>query len=97
MVYKGLNQELTPFLNNLFSRMMVINSKIIRLGVHGSIYVPRTRLKLSKGNIQYRGPTYYNQVPSDIREAKNDKHLQNTFKEEQCFQPANINVTDPAM
>ena len=85
MVYKGLNQESTPFLNNLFSHTLDVNSKVTRLGVQGGIYVPNTRLKLTEGNIRTRGPMYYNRVPSDIWEAKTRNTLKKHLKKSNVF------------
>ena len=68
IVYKGLNQEATLFLNNLFTRNMDRNSKPTRSAIQGSVYIPKARLKLTEGNIRTRRPKYYNQVSMSIRQ-----------------------------
>ena len=55
IVYKGLNQESTLHLNNMFTITVLINVKNTRSAIQGTVYIPEMKLKVADGNIQVRG------------------------------------------
>ncbi len=80
VVYQGLNQESTPYINKLFTRTSSTSQKVTRSTIQGAVFIPCTKLNISWSNIRVHGPRYYNDVPVDIREAKTLKSFKNRLK-----------------
>ena len=57
LVYLGLNQESTPFINNLFSKVSEVHDIQTRSSLMSDVYVPRSKPECCKGNIRICGPT----------------------------------------
>ena len=53
IVYLGLNQLSTPFVNSLFSRSENKTEIVLRSEIKGDVIVPPARLKVTQGNIRY--------------------------------------------
>ncbi len=70
IVYQGLNQTSTLFINNMFTRVIANTGLQTRTAIKGDILVPNHKVKVSKGNIRIRGPVHYNKIPLEVREAK---------------------------
>ncbi len=77
MVYLGLNQESTAFINNLFSKVSEVHEIPTRSSLMKDVYVPRSKLECCKGNIKIRGPNYYNKLPESVRQSKTVKEFKN--------------------
>ena len=80
MVYLGLNQLSTPFVNTLFSKVENIGGWVLRSEIKGEVIVPNTKLNIARGNIRYRGPVNYNIVGTEIRNAKTFKTFKRRLK-----------------
>ncbi len=89
IVYQGLNQSSTPYINNMFTRTMEATNLVTRSSIRGDVFIPKTRLKISMGNIKSRGPKYYNEVPLDIREAKSTMSFKRKLKRMRIFEAGN--------
>ena len=61
LVYQGLNQLSTPFINDL-STMVCNEGRVTRSEIKGNVVIPWFRLETPKGNITVRGPPYYNVI-----------------------------------
>ena len=85
MVYLGLNQLSTPFVNSLFSKAENTGGMTLRSEIKGDVIVPVTKLSLTKGNIRHRGAVYYNKVGLDIRTAKTFKTFKRRLKKSTIF------------
>ena len=86
IVYQGLNQISTPFINNMFTRVMENMGVNTRSAIKGDVHVRKCNLKISKGNIRVRGPIGYNIIPLDIREAKSVTSFRNRLKRVRIFE-----------
>ena len=84
IVYLGLNQLSTPFVNSLFSKTENKNGRVLRSEIKGDV-VKTPKLKIAQGNIRYRGPVYYNKVGVDIRNAKRFKNFKRRLKMSDTF------------
>ena len=85
IVYQGINQESTPFINNLFTKSHSGGNRILRSDINDDISVPHTNLHVCRGNIRYRGPVIYNQIDNDIRGAKSHKSFKSRLKKGNTF------------
>ena len=88
VVYQGLNQESTPFINNMFTRTIDNTGKQTRSAIQGNIHIPTRKLKTTKGNIKVGGPVHYNKIPVGIREAKTVTSFGNRLKRARIFEYA---------
>ena len=86
LVYQGLNQISTPFINNLFTRKMANTGLQTRSAIKGDIHVPYRKLKVTQGTIRVRGPETYNLISTDIREAKTVTSFQSRLKRARIFE-----------
>ncbi len=84
-VYLGVNQESTPFINCLFSKVQNDTGRILRSEINEDLVIPKTRLKVSKGNVRYRGPVVYNQIDRSIRNAQTFKNFKKRLKANNVF------------
>ena len=71
IVYLGLNQQSTSFINEMFSELSDFHSETTRSSLMEEVYVPRCKLECCKGNIKIRGPMCYNKLPEHVPHAKN--------------------------
>ncbi len=85
IVYQGINQESSPFINNLFTKCHTGGNHILCSEINDDISVPRTKLQVSRGNIRYRGPVVYNQIDNDIRGAKSHRTFKIRLKKANVF------------
>ena len=69
IVYQGINQESTEFINDLFKKSHNQGLRVLRSEINEDISVPRISKEICRGNIRYRGPVVYNKVSTDIRSA----------------------------
>ena len=53
---------------------------VTRSHIDRQIKTPKVKLEVTKGNVKYRGPKYYNQMPYDIHDAKTNKAFKNRLK-----------------
>ncbi len=86
VVYQGLNQISTPYINNMFTRTMEATNRPTRSAIKGDVCIPNTRLKVTMGNIRSRGPKHYNGVPLEIREAKTVASFRGKLKRARIFE-----------
>ena len=82
----GLNQVSTAYVNNMFTKVADTTKITTRSSIKGDVQIPRTKLKLSKGNIKIRGPEYYNKIPLAVREAKSVTSFRNRLKRKRTFE-----------
>ena len=66
-VNKGLHDKLSKGVNNMFKYNRDNNNVGTRSSSNGSVQVPRSKLKLSDGNLAVRGGNYYNVLPLSLR------------------------------
>ena len=86
IVYLGLNQANTEFVNNLFSMVQHNNTgRVLRSELQKEVKVPRTRLNVCRGNIRYRGPMLYKQLDGEIYTAKSYKTFTKRPKQNGAF------------
>ena len=69
----------------MFTRRIDTCDKVTRSAIQGSIYVPKTKLKICEGNIRVRGPNYYNTITMEIREAKTEKSFKDKLNKANTF------------
>ena len=67
LVYSGLNQVSSKFVNNAFTKVSSSHNMSTRASADDKLVVPTHRLECCRGNILTRGAIYYNEVPSHIR------------------------------
>ena len=60
MVYLGINQKSTAFVNNLFNVVSDVHDKETRASTMNQMSLPRCHLEVCKGNLKIRGPAYHN-------------------------------------
>ena len=80
IVYQSLNQNSTPFVNGMFSKVTTKGKMITRSMVRGDSSIPFSGLELTRGNISIRGPSYYNKIPLVVRELPTYKQFKHNFK-----------------
>ncbi len=85
LVYQGVNQESTPFINQLFSKVRYDNGRLLRSELNENLYIPKVRLETCKGNIRYKGPLLYNGIDRGIRHSKTLKNFKKRLKREHVF------------
>ena len=85
IVYLGLNQLSTPFVNSLFTKVESNNSRVLRSEIRGDVLIPFVKLETVRGNTRYRGPRYYNKVGPEIRSAKTFKTFKRRLKKSNIF------------
>ena len=73
LVHRGLNQNSTAYINDLFNLASSRGGRILRSEIRGDVEIPRYRLEIRKGNVAYRGPKYYNNIPKEAREIESNK------------------------
>ena len=88
VVYQGLNCETSPYINEMSTRRYDKTGKATRSAIEGNVHIPHTKLQLSKGNIRICGPTYYNQIPVNIRESKSKNVFKRNLKQHEVFNNA---------
>ena len=81
LVYQGLNRVSTPFINDLLQLTKNTGNKTTRFSVKRTLEAPRVCLETCKKNITYRGPSYYNRVSFDVRDAPNHKVVKHRLKQ----------------
>ncbi len=86
IVYLGLNQESTPFINDLFTKVENRTIVTLRSEIPEKLVVPNYRLNICRGNIKYRGPVTYNQIEGHIRTSKTFRNFKKRLKLENVFQ-----------
>ncbi len=77
IVYQGINGLSTNFVNNAFTMENEIHDVTTRSSKRDCLYVPKTRLECSQGNIRVRGALAYNKLPTDLRQIA-------SFEESKC-------------
>ena len=87
LAYLGVNQESTPFVNKLFSKVQYDTGRVLRSEINEDLVVPKTRLKVCRNNVRYRGPVIYNQIDRGIRNAKTLKNFKKRLKQNNVFNP----------
>ena len=83
MVYLGLANKSTSYVNQLFTRISDVHNRNTRSSAQNLLTVPRTRLECSKGNMKVRGPVYFNKLPEDIRQAGTVECFKNKLKRQE--------------
>ena len=79
-VYQGLNQNSTPFINNLFEKLVDTRGRVTRSVIRDELIVPHCKLETCKKNIRVRGPVLYNTIPMEIREQATCKRFKHNLK-----------------
>ena len=79
-VYQGLNQNSTPFMNNLFEKLSTTRGRITRSVIKDELNVPYCKLEVCKKNIRVRGPLLYNKIPMEIRELLTSRIFKQNLK-----------------
>ena len=67
LLHRGLNEISTSYINNMFNLVSNRGGMVRRLEIRGDVETPRYRLEVTKGNVAYRGPKYYNNLDRDSR------------------------------
>ena len=67
IVHKGLNEESSPYVNNMFNLRGNASGVTTRSETRGDILIKKTRLEMSTGNIVIRGAKYFNEIPPEAR------------------------------
>ena len=81
-VYKGVNTLLSRGVNHMFEHQVPRVTNNTSSIEHLQLKVPRSRLKLGKGNVRVRGPEYYNSISLDTKKAPTYKSFKNRIKKE---------------
>ena len=68
-VYKGVNAQSTPTVNELFATMSEEGSRTTRATARGDLVIPHSRLEIHRKSLKSRGPQYFNQLPMQTRQA----------------------------
>ncbi len=68
-VYKGLNNQSSKNVNNLFISMNEAHNRDTRASRGATVRPPAVSKLISKGNIAYRGSVYFNDLPASVRTA----------------------------
>ena len=55
----------------MFTKVSEMHSRNTRNSANNMLFVPNTPMELSKGNVKYRGATYFNYLPYEVKEAPN--------------------------
>ncbi len=85
IVYSGLNDISTPFVNNAFSRVSDNSERVTRSSIRNDMYIPKYKLEITGGNIKVRGSRYYNMLPESAREKPTLKSFKNELKRNPPF------------
>ncbi len=85
LVYLGMNQQSTPFVNNLFRHVTCNTPRETRSMINRELYIPRVKLKCCEQNIRHRGPVYYNKIPLNIRDSETHKSFRRKLKRSRCL------------
>ena len=85
IVYSGLNELSTPFINNAFSRVSENSERVTRSSIRNELYIHKYRLDVMGGNIKVRGSKYYNKLPMSTREKATLKQFKNEMKRTKPF------------
>ncbi len=67
IIHKALNEESTPYVNNMFNVMGNETGISTRSEIRGDIRIKKTRLGVTTGNIAIRGAKYFNGIPVEAR------------------------------
>ena len=67
IVHKALNEESTPYVNNMFNLTGNETGTTTRSEARGDIRIMNTRLGISRGNIAVCGAKYFNDINVEIR------------------------------
>ena len=67
IVYAGLNQLSSTFINCAYTKVSASHSQSTRASAEVKLAIPSHSLECCKGNILTRGAYYYNDVPAHIR------------------------------
>ena len=70
MVFLGMSDRSTRYINQLFMKVSDTHDRNTRASAHNLLSVPRSNLECCKGNIQVRGPTYYNRLSEHVRQSE---------------------------
>ncbi len=73
IIHKGLNEESTPYINNMFNLSSNTDGVTTRSEIRGDLKLRKTRLGMSEGNIAIRGAKYYNEIPVEARGINSNK------------------------
>ena len=85
-VNRGLNQESTTYLNDMFTRTASVMERVTRSTIQDKMYIPKCRSQCADGNIRVRGASIYNQIPLAIREFQSFNSFKNSLKRNVPFQ-----------
>ena len=67
-VNKGVNNQSTAYINNMFSEVSNSHARLTRSSNNGILKVPFIKLEKWKSNIRIRGANLFNNIPSHIRD-----------------------------
>ena len=85
LVYQGVNQESTPFINQLFSQVQYDNGRLLRSELNENLHIPKVKLETCKGNVRYKGPVLYNGIDIGIRQSNSLKNFKKRLKSNHVF------------
>ncbi len=79
-VNRGLNQESTAHVNNMFTRSSDVTERMTRSSLQDKLYIPKCRTQCADGNIRVRGAVVYNQIPLGIRDSPSFNSFKKNLK-----------------
>ncbi len=79
-VYNGLHSRASDNVNNMFTFVNETHVVNTRASTESVASVPHVNLQISKGNVAYRGPKYFNELPTDVRTAPSHKSFNSRAK-----------------
>ena len=80
VVYQGIHGLSTTFINNAFKLVNEVHNFTTRSGMKDDLFVPKTRLEYSKGNIRVRGSTLYNHLSAALKELTSYDEFKHALK-----------------
>ena len=80
LVYAGLNQMSSKFVNSAYVKVSSIHCQSARACADDKLVVPAHKLECSRGNILTRGAYYYTDVPINIHTLPTLKRFKQNLK-----------------
>ena len=83
IVYRGINKLGPPIYDKLFS--LAVPNRDLRSSDMPNAAIPSCRTKFGEHNVAFRGPTYWNYLPCDIRFSKTLNQFKNAVNRYKGF------------
>ncbi len=86
LVYKSIEKSSTPAINSMFTKLNDGSQRSTRSGTTNELLLPRCNLEMTKGSFKFRGASYFNMIPNDIRTVDSYDSFKGRLKCSTCFE-----------